>query len=312
MKRIILFILTAFILYSCEVIESPYMSDNINPIDTTNNVYVKKVLIEDFTGHTCQNCPNAARELDAILMAYSNTVGLAIHSVNNFTKPNLEIFTQKYTYDFRTQWGEEIDAEFDIVASGLPKGMINRIDYSNGEHKKDVAQWSSIVVDELEKEVKFGLNIDINQTPLMLSDQFDIIVNSEALSSLNGNYKLVVCIAENDIINWQKDGIIDDPNYIHKHVLRSFLTPTWGDNLAGPEINDGDVYSNAYSCIISDLENQNINFSNNQTPYTFADSLTSILNVGEWNIENLSVIAYIYDISNYEIIQVEEKSFISN
>ena len=65
----------------------------------------------------------------------------------------------------------------------------------NGNHRKDFAQWSSLVADELEKEIKFGINIDITQTPLMLSDQFDIIINSEALASLSGNYKIVVCIA---------------------------------------------------------------------------------------------------------------------
>ena len=201
--------------------------------------------------------------------------------------------------------GKDLDDFFEVSANGLPKGTVNRIDYSsNGNHRKDFAQWSSLVADELEKEIKFGINIDIVQTPLMLSDQFDIIINSEALSSLNGNYKVVVCIAENNITTWQKDGTIDDPNYKHKHVLRSFLTPTWGDNLAGPEINNGDVFSNAYTCIISDLENDNSNYSNTLP--------LGAGNTGQWNTENLSVIAYIYDISSYEIIQVEEKSFISN
>lgn len=308
MKRIISLFLSILLFHSCEVIEGPYMSGDVNPIDTSNN-YVKKVLIEDYTGHLCSFCPDAARELDVILDVYPNAVGLAIHGVNNFTRPYVvdTVFNsdEKYLYDFRTSWGKDLDDFFEVSANGLPKGTVNRIDYSsNGNHRKDFAQWSSLVADELEKEIKFGINIDINQTPLMLSDQFDIIINSEALSSLNGNYKVVVCIAENNITTWQKDGTIDDPNYKHKHVLRSFLTPTWGDNLAGPEINNGDVFSNAYTCIISDLENDNSNYSNTLP--------LGAGNTGQWNTENLSVIAYIYDISSYEIIQVEEKSFISN
>ena len=62
------------------------MSGDVNPIDTSNN-YVKKVLIEDYTGHLCSFCPDAARELDVILDVYPNAVGLAIHGVNNFTRP---------------------------------------------------------------------------------------------------------------------------------------------------------------------------------------------------------------------------------
>ena len=46
MKKFIPIILLAFVFSSCEVIEGPYMSDSINPIDTTTNNYVKNILIE--------------------------------------------------------------------------------------------------------------------------------------------------------------------------------------------------------------------------------------------------------------------------
>ncbi len=308
MRKIISFILFALVFSSCEVLEGPYISGSTNPNDTSSANYVKKVLIEDYTGHLCSFCPDAARELDAILNVYPNTIGLAIHAVNNFTRPYVvdSVFNpdEKFIYDFRTSWGEELDAEFEIFENGLPKGMINRIDYnSSGDHRKDFGQWSSIVADELEKEVKFGINIEVTQTPLMLSDQFDVVINSEAISSMNGDYKLVVCLTENNITNWQKDGTIEDPSYIHKHVLRSFLTPTWGNDLSAEEINSGDSFSNGYSFIVSDLENDNINYSTTLPPFTG--------NAGNWDINNLYVLAYIYDVSNYEILQVEEKSLLS-
>ena len=72
---------------SCEVIEGPYMSDSVNPIDTTTNNYVKNILIEDFTGHLCKNCPDAASELEAIQSVYgSQIIGLAIHSGTTFAR----------------------------------------------------------------------------------------------------------------------------------------------------------------------------------------------------------------------------------
>ena len=283
------------------------MSGSINPNDTSSTGYVKKVLIEDFTGHQCSFCPDAARELDVILDVYQNAIGLAIHGVNNFTRPYImdTVFNpeEKYVYDFRTSWGEELDSYFEISENGLPKGMINRIDYnSSGDHRKDFGQWSSLVADELEKEVKFGMNIEITQTPQMIADEYDIVINSEAISSMNGNYKLVVCITENNIVQWQKDGNIDDSSYVHKHVLRSFLTPTWGDDLAAEETSS-DNFSNGYSCIISTLENNNINYSTTLP--------LGVGNAGNWDINNLYVVAYIYDEANYEILQVEEKPLIS-
>ena len=306
MKKIIPYLFFAFVFASCEVIEGPYMSGSINPNDTSSTGYVKKVLIEDFTGHQCSFCPDAARELDAILDIYPNAIGLALHGVNNFTRPYImdTVFNpeEKYIYDFRTSWGEEIDSYFEVSENGLPKGMINRIDYNtNGDHRKDFGQWSSLVFDELAKQVEFGMNIEITQNS-QIFDEYDIVINSEAISSISGNYKLVVCITENNIVNWQKDGNLDDSSYVHKHVLRSFLTPTWGDDLAAEE-NSSDNFSNGYSCTISTLENNNINYSTTLPLGTG--------NAGNWNINNLYVLAYIYDISNYEIVQVEEKSLLS-
>ena len=88
MKKIIPYLFFGFVFASCEVIEGPYMSGNINPIDTSNNNYVKNILIEDFTGHLCKNCPDAASELDAIQAVYgSRIIGLAIHSGSTFARP---------------------------------------------------------------------------------------------------------------------------------------------------------------------------------------------------------------------------------
>ena len=187
----------------------------------------------------------------------------------------------------------------------LPKGMINRIDYSsNGDHRKDWGEWQSIVGDELNKDVLFGINIEVNQTALMQSDQFDVVVNSKALAAISGNYKLVVCLTENNITNWQKDGDIDDDSYVHKHVLRSFLTPTFGEDLANEEINNGDSFSNGFSPVISDLENYNIDYS--QNTLTLGNG-----NAGDWDLNNMYVLAYIYDESSNEILQVEEKSILN-
>ena len=88
MNRFFYIIIATIFISSCEVIEGPYMTGTIDPIDTTNNQYVKNILIEDFTGHTCKNCPDAARELDAIHDVYgSQIIGLAIHAGQTFARP---------------------------------------------------------------------------------------------------------------------------------------------------------------------------------------------------------------------------------
>ena len=78
-----LYIFLLIFTFSCDVQEEPFYNDfdsYINP--------EKKILIEDFTGHKCQNCPDASKEIKAIQNLYPNQViALAIH-VSSFAKPN--------------------------------------------------------------------------------------------------------------------------------------------------------------------------------------------------------------------------------
>jgi|TARA_B110000263_G_scaffold32004_1_gene24307 hypothetical protein len=307
MKRLLYITFIFAIITSCEVIEGPYMNDVIVPVDTSIDQYVKNILIEDYTGHLCTFCPDAARELDAIHDVYgSQIIGLALHAGTQFGRPYPLDSTmnpdQKFTYDFRTSWGEEWDDFFEVSQNGLPKGMINRIEYSSGDHRKDYGQWSAIVGDELNKEVQLG--ITINST--VIGNTGDIHITTEALSTLVGNYKLVVCLAENQITNWQKDGGIEDPSYIHNHVLRTVLTSSWGENLSGggTYIDDGDIFEHSYSINLTDLENENIQHSQDVL-------IQGNGNAGGWQSTNMNIIAYIYDVSNYEILQVEQASLIA-
>ena len=301
MKKIIYSLFLLSIISSCEVIEGPYMTGNGGGVDTNSSQYVKNILIEDFTGHLCQNCPDAARELEAIHDLYgSQIIGLALHVGSTFARP-YPLSQPKFTYDFRTKWGEELDGFFNISDAGLPKGMINRIDYPS-DHRKNKGQWLASVQQELDKEVVFGLNIN---------SSFDgnnsiIDISTDALKNITGDYKLVVCLTENEITNWQKDGVIEDENYIHNHVLRSLITSAWGDDVSlSTNISNGENYTHNYSVNLADLENFNIDYSNNTLFQGNGES-------GGWNQNNISILAYIYDNSNYEILQVEYASLATN
>ncbi len=61
MKKIfyIISIIILYIFVSCDKVEPPYIENPVI-IDTNNNEGTKRVLIEEFTGHLCPNCPEAA------------------------------------------------------------------------------------------------------------------------------------------------------------------------------------------------------------------------------------------------------------
>jgi len=308
-KHIItLFIITIiFSFNSCDIIEGPYMIDNdTNPVDTST--YVKKVLIEDFTGHRCPNCPSAAEELAALQNYYGDKViGIAIHpSSQAFSTPS-PLTSSSYTYDFRTEFGDDIDDIFELTTVGLPRGMVNRVGFDT-DHQLGKDEWSSAVQTELAKDPIFGITLSSNVS----SGNGTISVTVKALSNINLNkteeiedYNIVICLTENEIIEWQKDNAAGDiEEYEHNHVLRTILNSTFGESI-GNSFVEGDIWEKDYSVDITTLENINENYSLN----------TLFMGNGNckgWDENKMEIVAYIYKSDNYEIVQVEQIHLINH
>jgi len=251
--------------------------------------YTKNVLIEDFTGHLCPNCPDAARELDAIHDIYGDQIiGLAIHVSKAFARPYPDSQAPSFQYDFRTYWGHYWDNFYGISAMGLPRGMVNRIGYPNN-HKLGKDEWANAVTEELTKELNFGINIE--------SYNNNIKISSRVLNNTSGEYSLVVCLTESKIINWQKDGQENVEDYIHNHVLKTVLIDEGLSNSTSYIV--GEKIEKTINYNLSSLEDYNTEYSTN-----IAEMGNG--NAGGWDASNMSIIAYIYDNITHKILQVEE------
>lgn len=284
MKKYII-LSSILIITSCDIIESPYIADSeayINP--------EKKVLIEDFTGHLCPNCPDAAREIEAIHDIYGDQIiAIAIHVSKSFARPYPASQAPSFQYDFRTNWGANWDDFYGISNAGLPRGMINRVGYQNDSHRLGKDEWANTVSFELKKEIDFKLSIT--------SDTNNITVLSTLENDLLNNYNLVVCLTESNVENWQKDGQENIENYKHNHVLRTVI---YDNKLSNQTVfSRGEVLENSFNISLSDLEQDNIDYSTNIAELGNG-------NAGGWNTDNLSVIAYIYSTLTQEVVQVEE------
>ena len=278
-----LFITSLIILSnSCDVVEGPYITDSDSYVNPEKNV-----LIEDFTGHLCSNCPQAAREISAIHDVYGDQIiALAIHTSTSFARPYLASQTG-FQYDFRTIWGEAWDNTFGASAIGLPRGMVNRIGGQSPTLSKD--EWAEVVADELKKEIDFKIAIS--------SDASSITMTAESQKNSSETYNYVICLAESNIINWQKDGSLNVENYVHNHVLRCVLAD---DNLSSSStFSSGQLIEKTIEYNLSDLQQFNIDYSS-QT----AEAGNG--NAGNWNPANISIIAFIYNTNTNEILQVEE------
>ncbi|MEC9303509.1 MAG: Omp28-related outer membrane protein [Bacteroidota bacterium] len=287
---IILFIL--LYISSCDIVETPYMNtENISQIDTNSNNYVKKVLIEDFTGHLCPNCPQAATEIEAIHDIYGEQIiAIAIHVTKSFARPYPASQAPNFQYDFRTSWGDDLDNLFDISSAGLPRGMVNRIGFPDN-HKLGKDEWANAVTNELNKEINFGIMIN--------SSNNNINITTQVLNNISGSYNLVVCLTESGIINWQKDGTENIENYEHNHILRSVLLDEALSSNLNYETNQEIQKNITYN--LTELEEYNIDYSTNVAELGNG-------NAGNWNSNNMSIVAYIYNTNTKEVVQVEQNN----
>lgn len=261
---------------SCDKVEPPYTVENNN---SNTNDTVRKVLLEDFTGHTCVNCPTAHDAATDLHKVYGNQlITVAIHA-GYFSNPK----SAPFDYDFRTTAGNDYESQFSLSAT--PIGMVNRIKYGNS-YLLTYGDWASKVsqqIDSLSEEPDLYIHI----APTYNSSSNSVDINTEVTFLKNmpsGKYNLTVYIIEDSIIKPQKDNREPDGeilDYVHNHVLRAAVNGSWGSQVVdgNPSVND-----------------------------KFTDSFTYSLG-SDWVADNCKIVAYVYfaDGSNeYQIIQAQE------
>lgn len=278
MLKIYFFSLFGIIFFiGCDKVKEPYVEIK-EDIDSTwkptfpeRSNPLKKVLLEDFTGHQCGNCPRAHEEAQNLTSQYPGRLVILSEHVGYFAEVRI---SGKYTYDFRTSVGNEIDNEFGASAAGLPKGMVNRITYNNSKiHDRNV--WNTIVSQALQNPIQADIQILYKWNNSQ--EKLNVAVQVKNIQSTSPNLKLFVYLVEDSIINWQKDyskNPQDIPDYVHRHVLRAPFNGTWGEN---------------------------VTWTNNLFEKRYALNINS-----EYNKQKLYVIAALYDNSSKEVLQVEE------
>ena len=234
-------VLLALIISSCKE-EGPDI--NLKPIEVDTSLIdttyisgtaivpqVKIVLIEDFTGVACPNCPNAAAKIDEIKNLYPNRIlATAIHTKGIFGTPY-----DSSKFDFRTVAGLAI---FDMLSGPKqwPIGCVNRVKHIDGNGnfviKQDYSTWASYAAAELIKNT--GVNIYLSD--VLIDSTFKINVRLHYTQATADTQALTVYVIEDDIIDLQKlpDNNIDS-HYVHKHVLRAVLSNYNGDDLKSNE-----------------------------------------------------------------------------
>lgn len=226
------------------VVKASYFGVNSEPIsvnfhDGSEINFVKRVLIEDYTGTWCGYCPRVAFAIERVAEQTTNSVPVAIHrSSSNPADANYD----PYNYDT-----SELEMLPQIPA-GYPKGLLNRITRWNPLEQNNIPQVLALTQGE---NPKLGLAMDANVNGNMIN----LSVRTK-FSNTFENLRLVVYVLENGLIynqvnytsNLYGTGNISPlVNFEHNHVLRHCATNLMGDAIPNAQTSVGNVYSRDFS-----------------------------------------------------------------
>lgn len=259
---------------SCDKLDQPYATAKEINVDTTK----RKVLLEDYTGMKCVNCPGATAGAEALVELYKGQVILMAVHAGFFAVPDA---SGNYTTDYRVAEGVTWFNDFTLVSN--PMGMVNRITY-NDKKAIGATSWAAAVSATAQEKRVATIHIDAQYTAAGRG-QVNTTITARFLEKLTGTYNLTVCLLEDSITGWQKNNdtavgpVPDIENYVFNDMLRAVLNGAYGEELTNA-VDTGVVYTKTYQ----------------YTP----DPL--------WIPGHLSLVAFIANADTKEIIQAERKT----
>ncbi len=243
-------VLSGFVWMACDKIDQPLVivdQQNI-PVNISDTVYFvdsvvvteKQVLLEDFTGHLCVNCPEAA--IMAHELAASLDHKLIIYSVHAgyYATPDPNP-ASLYTDDLTSETGEALYADFQVFVN--PNALIDRVKHG-GAVQVNPDNWQTAVNSELGKPNTANISLINAYYPNL--NTVRIQVKSKFTTPLEGKFRLCVYIAEDSIVSPQKNNnpavgpSPDWEDYIHRNVLRGAINTTYGEYFSA----DGTIAAN--------------------------------------------------------------------
>jgi len=135
-----------WIFTSCDKLDPPYAAVKTQ-YDTTNKPYV---LLEEYTGHKCNNCPLATQKARRLADYYLGKVIVMEVHATNLADPD-----PKYTLDLRTPEGAQWCTDFGL--GYVPRALVNRTPVG-GSYPVNSDQWAAAIELQMLKAVKTGIS----------------------------------------------------------------------------------------------------------------------------------------------------------
>ena len=190
------------------------VSEDDRYIDTGVFTPARAVLIEDFTGQRCVNCPDAHEIIEKLQEQYGDyVIPVSIHA------GGFAISAERG--GLGTATGEEYNNHWGI--NSWPAGIVDR---NSGITTYD--QWAAIARTDMSKPATMALDIVASLTDDNKKADITATVNPEVTAKAS----LQVWVLESGIVARQNKGEETIREYVHNNVFRAAVNGTWGQEIS--------------------------------------------------------------------------------
>lgn len=223
--------------------------DDTDPSDNTSSADIciypqdmkRRLLIENFTGQACSNCPRGHQEINAIVSENEDDYVVVSHhsgySADSFTM----------TEDANYTWFYSSTSTF------APAAMVNRTPYSSSESSCIFGNDGTGLTNDMETAVSICQNTQ-PYVSVGLQNSFDPATRLCKVTAVVHTYNVPSSELHTLNIWLTQDGIVANQSgagsgYSHDHVFRASLTGTWGEQI---ELNEGETGAYSYEYTLPD------------------------------------------------------------
>ena len=199
----------------------------------------KTVLIKDFTGARCVNCPAAAEHAHNLQhqLDEDHIFIMSVHA--GYQAQPMGSFPDFLT-DEGTEWYNSHDSN--------PLFTVDHVALTEGNTLNETQIDAPVAAALLEEQ-----SFEIRLTPLYdeACRQLYVTVNAYALDDLDGQFYITACLVEDHIVGWQTTPSGVDKEYDFRNVFRGTLNGAYGDAFEDAQVNSGDTFNFNYSTEIN-------------------------------------------------------------
>ncbi len=239
--------------------------DRIIPVDRIESDRV--VLLQEFSGQRCRNCPDGADAIHSILAEYpDNVVAVSMHPAGTtFSGPyrgtDITCDEATYMYDFYNRPTE------------FPYAIVNgNLDISEESNRKNYNVWATMTIMAMLQAPEMSLEVEATYDAATRT--VTATYSAEALEELYDGHNIMVWLTENDIVAAQDVHGRPVNDYVSNHILRASFNGEAGESI-GSDFLIGQKAEGSVSLVLDE----------------------------KWVPENCEVVAYVYRPSDKYVLQ---------